>query len=125
MVSSGVLFSESSDNDTIKVDGQCQEQNKHQRKRPSIAKKPVAKKRMKRTVHKIMKKDKWKWEDIEDNYQPRACSFNPRNPPGVGSDALLRGTDPLACLDLFLPSSLVAYIVEQTNLYANQTYNSK
>ena len=74
VVSSGVLFSESSKNDTIKVDGQCQEQNKHQRKQPSIAKKPVAKKRMKRTVHKIMKKDEWKWEDIEDNYQPRACS---------------------------------------------------
>ena len=49
---------------------------------------------------------------------------DPRNPPGVGSDALLRGTDPLACLDLFLPSCLVTYIVEQTNLYANQTYNS-
>ena len=59
-----------------------------------------------RSTSSRKKEVEWKWEDISDDIQARACQFNPQNPPGVGCSAICV-IDPLSCLSLYLPLKLI------------------
>ena len=48
---------------------------------------------------KKKEEEKWEWEEIPGDAQARACEFNSRRSPGMGSEAATNTKDPLSCLE--------------------------